>query len=98
MNKNIAEAVGKIVAEVTANMKPVLTTFPDPIKKETVEITIDKKARVFVHSQGIKVTADTNNNNTGLGLNPLSSDKNRCKLDLSFDEAQKAGDILSKLK
>lgn len=98
MNENIVKAVGEIVAEVTANKKPILTTLTDQDYKDTVEITIDKKARIFVHSQGIKITATTSEKNIELGLIPLSSDTKHCRLDLGFKDAKKAGNILASLK
>ena len=98
MNEKIVKAVGEIVSEVTANRQPILTSLSQPEGKDTVEITINKKASVFVHCRGIKITASNNENNIGLGLSVLKSDNTRCKLDLGFDEAKRAGEILSKLK
>ena len=95
MNQRINEVVGKLVNGVTQRGKAILAIPSD--EKDTVNFTVDETSRVYVHSQGIRITAKATKNNLSLGGKKLESNKDLCKWQLKFNEVHKATEIIANL-
>ena len=98
MSEKVNNSVAQIVRGVVANKKAILAIPTEPEKKDTIEFVIDEqKTRILVHSQGITIKAKSTPNNLELGLKPLSSNPDFCRIILSHSEVEKAKDIISEL-
>ncbi|OAA85400.1 hypothetical protein [Clostridium coskatii] len=98
MHQNIEKAIKEITIGVLGAKKSILT-IPSQVN-DTVEITVDQKARIYVEIQRIMITAGVTPNNLNLGLKELTSDSSRCRAILAVTndkDIQKAVDIICNL-